>query len=198
MAETPETSREDAKPRSAGMSLSAREARAWFAREVLPLEAILVQFLRRNWRNQSEIEDLLQEVYARVFEAARAQLPEAPKAFVFTTARNLLINRVRQQQVVAIESVADLEKLGVALDEPGPDRSAIARDELRRLQAALDQLAPRCREAVILRRIEGLSRREIAGRMNIGEGTVKEYLALAVSTLSDILYREPSERRSKP
>jgi RNA polymerase sigma-70 factor (ECF subfamily) len=198
MSETPETNREGADSRSAGMSLTAREARAWFAREVLPLEATLIQFLRRNWRNQSEIEDLLQEVYARVFEAARAQLPDAPKAFVFTTARNLLINRVRQQQIIAIESVADLEKLGVALDEPGPDRSAIARDELRRLQGALDQLAPRCREAVILRRVEGLSRREIAQRMGIAEGTVKDYLALAVSALSDILYREPADGRSKP
>jgi RNA polymerase sigma factor (sigma-70 family) len=196
MVETPESNREDAKARLAGMSLSAPEARAWFAREVLPLETTLIQFLRRNWRDQSEIEDLLQEVYARVFEAARSQLPAAPKAFVFTTARNLLINRVRQQQIVAIESVADLEKLGIAQDVPGPDRSAVARDELRRLQAALDQLAPRCREAVILRRVEGLSRREIAQRMGIGEGTVKDYLALAVSALSDMLYRdEPGRNR---
>lgn len=153
----------------------------------------MIQFLRRNWRDQSEIEDLLQEVYARVFEAARAQPPAAAKAFVFTTARNLLINRVRQQQIVAIESVADLEKLGVVQDEPGPDRNVVARDELRRLQAALDRLPPRCREAVILRRVEGLSRREIAQRMGIGEGTVKDYLALAVSALSDMLYRELSD-----
>jgi len=190
MVETPDTGRDDAKPRSAGMSLSAPEARAWFAREVLPLETILIQFLRRNWRDQSEIEDLLQEVYARVFEAARAEAPAAPKAFVFATARNLLINRVRQQQIVAIESVADLEKLGVAQDAPGPERSVAAREELRLLQSALDRLAPRCREALVLRRVEGLSRREIAGRMGIGEGTVKDYLALAVNALSDMLYRE--------
>lgn len=197
MVETPEISGEDAKPRIAGMILSASEVRAWFAREVLPLEAILIQYLRRNWRDQGEIEDLLQEVYARVFEAARKQIPDAPKAFLFTTARNLLINRVRQQQIVAIESVADLETLGFALEEPGPDRNLIARDELRRLQAALDELAPRCREAVMLKRIEGLSRREIAERMGIGEGTVKDYLAQAVNMLSDLLYRSGSGVRGK-
>ncbi|HEV2562955.1 MAG TPA: RNA polymerase sigma factor [Rhizomicrobium sp.] len=198
MVETPETSREDANLRMAGMSLAAPEVRAWFAREVLPLETILIQFLRRNWRDQSEIEDLLQEVYARVFEAARREIPETPKPFVFTTARNLLINRVRQQQIVAIESVADLETLGLAMDEPGPDRNAIARDELRRLQSALDRLPPRCRQAIVLKRIEGLSRREIAQRMGIGEGTVKDYLAEAVSALSDMLYRESSDLRRQP
>jgi RNA polymerase sigma factor (sigma-70 family) len=198
MVETPETSREDPNLHVAGMSLAAPELRAWFAREVLPLEMILIQFLRRNWRDQSEIEDLLQEVYARVFEAARRELPDAPKPFVFTTARNLLINRVRQQQIVAIESVADLETLGLAIDEPGPDRNAIARDELRRLQAALDRLPPRCRQAIVLKRIEGLSRREIAQRMGIGEGTVKDYLAEAVSALSDMLYRDAADLRRQP
>jgi len=198
MVETPETSRDDPNLRMAGMSLAAPEVRAWFAREVLPLETILIQFLRRNWRDQSEIEDLLQEVYARVFEAARREIPETPKPFVFTTARNLLINRVRQQQIVAIESVADLETLGLAIDEPGPDRNAVARDELRRLQAALDRLPPRCRQAIVLKRIEGLSRREIAQRMGIGEGTVKDYLAEAVSALSDMLYRESSDLRRQP
>ena len=198
MADKPQNNREDANSRVAGVNLSAPQVRAWFAREVLPLETILIQFLRRNWRDQSEIEDLLQEVYARVFEAARRELPDAPKPFVFTTARNLLINRVRQQQIVAIESVADLETLGLAVDEPGPDRNVIARDELRLLQAALDRLPPRCREAVILKWIEGLSRREIASRMGIGEGTVKEYLAEAVCALSDMLYREPSVSRRLP
>ena len=84
------------------------------------------------------------------------------KPFVFTTARNLLIDRVRREQIVPIEAVADLDALGIAADEPGPDRSVIAREELRRLQAALDRLPPRCREAVVLQQIEGLSRREIA------------------------------------
>ena len=83
------------------------------------------------------------------------------KPFVFATARNLLIDRVRREQVVPIEAVADLDALDIAIDAPGPDRNAMARDELRRLHAALDQLPPRCRE-VVVKRIEGLTRREIA------------------------------------
>jgi RNA polymerase sigma factor (sigma-70 family) len=166
------------------------DVRLWFAREILPLEASLIHFLRSNWRNETEVEDLLQEVYVRVFEAARKEIPTQIKPFVFATARNLLINRFRQCQVVPIESVADLDSLRIPVSEPTPERSVIARDELRRLQAALDRLPPRVREAVLLRRVDGLSRREIAMRMQIGEGTVKDYLADAVNMLSDMLYRE--------
>lgn len=172
------------------------EIDAWFAREVLPLEGALMQFLRHNWRNRSDIEDLLQDVYVRVYEAALKELPERAKPFVFATARNILINRVRREQVVPIEAVSDLDALSIAIDEPGPDRSTIARDELRLVQAALDKLPPRCREAILLGQVEGLSRREIAERMGIGEGTVKSYLAEGAHALADIFYGEQAAGRS--
>ena len=191
MVETPETSRE--KGASAGMTVADGELHAWFVREVLPLEAILMQFLRQNWRNQAEVEDLCQDVYLRLYEAAQARLPDHTKPFVFATARNLLIDRVRREQVVPIEAMADLDLLGMAADAPGPDRNAMARDELRKLHSALDKLPPRCREVVVLKRIEGLTRREISARMGITQDTVSEHLAHGMWVLADILYREPDK-----
>ncbi len=55
------------------------ELKAWFVREVLPLEANLMQFLRHNWRDHSDIEDILHDVYVRVYEAARRQIPDHAK-----------------------------------------------------------------------------------------------------------------------
>ena len=78
---------------------------------------------------------------------------------------------MRRERVIPIEAVGDLDALGVAFDAPGPDRSVIARDELLRLQGAIDRLPPRCREVVTLARIEGLTGREIAARMGVSEIT---------------------------
>jgi RNA polymerase sigma-70 factor (ECF subfamily) len=160
---------------------------AWFMREVLPLEAVLMQFLRRNWRNESDLADIRQEIYARVYESARKQIPDFAKSFLLTTARHLLINRVRRERIVPIEAIGDLEMLGLASDEASPDRTVMAREELRRLQAALDRLPARCREAIVLRQIEGLSQREIAARMGIAEKTVERHLSLGVRALADML-----------
>ena len=185
----PETGRESAGQR-ADAAMNASELKAWFVREVLPLEAILMHFLRHNWRDASEIEDLRQEVYARVCESARKERPDIAKPFVLQTARNLLIDRVRRGHVVPIDAVADLDALGVAMDVPGPDRAVIAREQLRRLQGALDKLSPRVRQVVVMRRIEGLARAEIASRMGITEDTVAEYLAHGMRVLANKLYGE--------
>jgi RNA polymerase sigma-70 factor (ECF subfamily) len=183
-------SREDADPRSPGVGIAVSEVDAWFVREVLPLESALLQFLRHNWRNTSEIDDFLQDIYVRVFESARKQLPESAKLFVFATARNLLIDRVRRARIIPIEAVSDLETVDVALDEEAPDRIVMARDELRRLQDAVDRLPPRCREAIMLKQVEGLTRREIAERMGVGEETVKRHLTNAMLALADFFLAE--------
>lgn len=195
MVDAPDNNREDADPHGLGAVVKAAELRSWFIREVLPVEAALTQYLHHNWRNKNDIDDLLQDVYVRVCEAALKQRPDSTKSFVFTTARNLLIDRMRRSQVIPIEAVSDLESLGIALDEPGPDRNVMAREELRLLQSALDRLPPRCREVVVLRRIEGMSRRAIAAQMGITEATVAEHLANGVSALADILYGEAADFR---
>ena len=122
MAETPESNRENADPHGSGAGMTASDVNAWFVREVLPLEAGLIRFLSRRWRNKKDVEDLLQDVYMRVYEAAQKEMPHPVRPFVFTVARNLLINRSRREHVVAIQSVADVDLLNVFDEEPGPER----------------------------------------------------------------------------
>jgi RNA polymerase sigma factor (sigma-70 family) len=195
MKEPPETSREDAEARSLGGTVTAAEVEAWFVRDVLPLEASLMQFLSHNWRNEADIADIRQDVYERVCEAARRRMPDQTRAFVFRTARNLIVDRFRHAQVISIEAVPDLEALEVAIDTPGPDRSAAARGELRRLQIAIDRLPPRSREALVLGRIEGLPGDEIAVRMGVSQAAVSKHLNKGIRALADFLFGDPSDRR---
>jgi len=198
MNKSPDNGREGEGMGGKPMPSGAQGLAGWFIGEVLPLEPILMQFLHRNWRNQSDIVDLRQEVYARVWSAARKELPQHTKRFVLTTARNLIINRLRDEHVVPIEVIADVDALGAAMDAPGVDQAVIARDELRRLQGALDQLPPRCREAVVLAHVEGLAGHEIAQRMNISRPTVSVHLAQGLRALTSIMYGEDVAREKKP
>jgi len=197
MVEFLDTGRDPTDLRNQGAEMTASEVDAWFVREVLPLESLLMQYLRRNWRDRSDLEDIRQDVYVRVYQAAQKQIPDHPRQFLFTTARNLLIDRVRHEQVIPIEAAADLEALEIAVDTPAPDRTLMARDELRRVQAALDRLPAREREAILLGRVEGLSRREIALRMGIAESAVAQYLSRGIRGLVNTLCNEPPTVRRK-
>jgi len=181
-----------------GTPMSVPEALHWFLHEVLPLEAMLLQFLRHNWRDESDVEDLLHDIYVRVYEAAQKELPKNTKAYLFQAARNLIANRVRDRKVVPMDAVADLDALGIAIDTPGPDQVLAARDELRRLKEAIEMLPPRYRDVVVLRRIRNLSRKEIALRLNLSEASVSVYLTEGMYALADILYGAHTNPRKRP
>lgn len=165
----------------------ARRVDEWFLREVAPLEASLMRLFRRHWRDQAEIADLRQELYVGLYEAGREALPINTRAFVFRAARNLLINRARRQQIVSIDLVAELEGLDGAADLLTPERHVSAREDVRRLKMGLEQLPPRCREVVVLRRIEGLSQREVAARMGVTEHTVERQMVMGMRALIDYM-----------
>lgn len=195
MTETTESDHERATSARPGAQITASDLGRWFMREVLPLEAVLMQFLHRNWRNESDITDIRQDVYVKICEAAQGRIPDPVRPLLFTIARNLLVDRVRRKHIVSIEAVADLDALGIAIEPLSPDRSLIARDEIRRLQIALEVLPPRSREAVLLARLEGLSGRQIAMRMGVSEQAVSKYLNHGVKLLADALYGEPTDHR---
>jgi RNA polymerase sigma factor (sigma-70 family) len=187
--------KDDKGGRRQGRAASGDAVSEWFAREILPLEALLMHYLRRNWQNASEVADLRQETYARVFDAARDALPENPKRFLLTTARNLLINLVRRELIVQIEVVADLDELNVAAEGVAPDRAAQARDELRRFKRALDRLPPTLRQVLVLTYFEDMRLREIAQRMRVNKSTVSRQLAAALQQLADILHDDSGADR---
>lgn len=159
----------------------------WFVREVLSLEAVLMRFLRRHWRDESDIQDLRQEVYSRVYESARKNIPMQAQPFVLTAARNLLIDRVRRSRIVSIEVIADMDHIHQCADYLTPDRHMTARDELKRFQAGLERLPPRCRKVVVLRKIQGLSQKEVALHMGIGEDAVERQTLLGMRALTDFM-----------
>jgi len=162
--------------------------KVWFAREILAHEAALMRYLNRTWPQRNEIHDLRQEIYIRIYEAAGRARPAAPKSFLFTTARNLMADRVRRSRVVSIEAIGDSATLNVMVDEVSPERRLDGRQELRRLGQALNTLPPKCREVVWLRRVDEMSQKEVAQRLGISVRTVETHVLKGMRMLADAFF----------
>jgi RNA polymerase sigma-70 factor (ECF subfamily) len=198
MVGTPDMDRPNEVGQPQNRVAAMEEVRAWFIREVLPLEPALMQYLRRNWRRRDDIADLRNDIYVQVFEAALKKLPEKPQQFVVTTARNLLIDRLRRERIVTMDVMADLDQLEAAADAPGPERIAIARDELRLLQRAMARLPRRTQEIIVMRRVEGLSRAEISVRLGISQETVSAHVTDGLRALTEMLFGATADLKDAP
>jgi RNA polymerase sigma factor (sigma-70 family) len=168
----------------------------WFKREILPHEAALMRYLARVWPRKHEVEDLRQETYARVYSAAVTSRPASPRSFLFTTAHHLMADRVRHERVVSIEAVGDIEALNVSVDEISVERRLDARQELKLLARALDLLPRKCREVWWLRRVEGLSQKEVAERLGVGEKTVEHHVSKGGRLLAEYMLSRKADRLS--
>lgn len=175
-----------------------RVLKDWFFREIFSLEPVLTRYLRRTWPDHADVSDLRQEIYARVYAAAREKLPQQAKQFLLVTARNHLINTAKRAQVVSIDYVADLEASTDLIDDETPERQFSARQELLRVQAGLERLPPRCRQVVTLRKIEGLSTREAAERLRVGNDTIEQQMVHGMRALVDFMLGGSGKIRRKP
>jgi RNA polymerase sigma factor (sigma-70 family) len=169
----------------------------WFIREIVAHEAALMRYLSRCWSDQAEIQDIRQDCYIRVYEAAARSRPVSPKSFLFQTARHLMVDHLRHRRVVSIESVEDLAALNVSVDELSPERRLSGLQELRHLAAAFDQLPQKCREVVWLRKVQGLSQRDVGQQLNIAETTVEKHVARGIRFLAKLLFDDELKVKAK-
>lgn len=157
----------------------------WFAEEVQPHEASLKSYLRNLFPTLPDIDDYVQESYARLIRAKEKGRISYVKAFLFTTARNAALDFFRRRKVVSIDGVADLEALHVTDDRPSVAETVSRQQELDLLAEAVRTLPDRCRKVLTLRLLYGLSHKEIAAELTISTHTVKAQLAKGMRRCAD-------------
>jgi RNA polymerase sigma-70 factor (ECF subfamily) len=143
----------------------------------------LLNFLARHVRDRDAAADLAQESYVRVLAAQRGgQLIDDPRALLFHTARNLVVDRHRRDQVRRhenLEGIAEVDQ-PMAPQHLQPDEILSYQQHAQFIVAAIESLPPRCREAFVLNRFEGLSHQEVADRMGISKNMVAQHVVRAV------------------
>lgn len=133
-----------------------------------------------------------EDVAHRAFEKLAQKLAETeihnPEAFVWRVAQNLALS-IRRSQAVR-QRHADETIAAAATREPNtltPERAALAREELARVNAALQAMDERRRLIFLLRRIEGLNYTQIAERLGISRPAVAKHLTKAVAEIDAFL-----------
>jgi len=164
--------------------VDATSTTAWFFR-VLGHERDLRAFLARPLPHPDDVSDVVQETYARLLALSpeRRSAVRNWRAFLFTTARNVAMDHLRRREVVSLDALPEINAADVVLpgsQERRPDEIVNFTQERLLLSRVIASLPEKCRQVLILRKIHGLSHREIALRMGIAEHTVEKHVSHGV------------------
>lgn len=149
----------------------------------------------------TDAEDLTQEVFIKIYRTLGSF--DADKAafttWMTTVARNLLVDHYRrsrqERETDSIDAAPEGEDEGLRLSDriedrgPTPEQRVESSEVGARVHAALQQLSPELREAVILRDLQDMDYKEIATALRVPEGTVKSRINRGRGELARVLAR---------
>lgn len=148
----------------------------WVGREILPHEAIVRAWLRRSL-GADELEDVIQQSYAQIASLPSISHIRSGRAYFFATARSIALMRIRRARIVRIETMAELGHYEMAEEGPSPERVAAGRRELERVRRLIDALPDRCGQIMRMRKIEGMSQKEVAAKLGVTQNIVENDIA---------------------
>lgn len=145
---------------------------------------LILRIAYRILGNWADAEDVTQEVFVRLHRhGLRFANDAALGMWLYRVAVNRCLDHKR-----ATRPASELAE--IPSRELSTEALAIREQEKRRLMAALAELPPRERAAVVLREIEGLSTAEAAAILGSSEGTIRSQVSKAIARLREILSRE--------
>src|SRR5881392_936400 len=155
-------------------------------------QSLVAGTVARMLGSNSDVEDIAQQVFIRVWKSARRYVPRAKfTTWLLKITRNLVFNELRRSKRrghVPLQSEPGGEDHPPLKDEtnPAPDASLLESELQRTIEEAIMQLPESQRMALVLRRYEQLSYEQIA-----------EVLDLSVPAVKSVLFRARTELRSR-
>ena len=168
----------------------------------------LKRFLRRFFSRTQDIEDIAQETYLRAFDAESSGEPvRSPKAFLFRIARNVALNELVRKSRLLTDYIEDSASHDVLDKGASAEEQVMGQEKLAMFCRAAASLPAQCRKAFLMRKVYGLSHKDIAEQLGISISTVEKHVASGLLRCSaylreggypvDVVTEWDDERRSK-
>jgi RNA polymerase sigma-70 factor (ECF subfamily) len=131
-----------------------------------------------------DAQDVAQSAFARYLSIDNHEAVENPRAFLYTTARNIALDVTRHHKHVSRHSLRAVQDEGAQIiDECSPERIALARERAAALSTVIESLPHRQRQALLLNRLHDLSYSEIAERIGSSKSDVRRQIVRALETI---------------
>ena len=147
-----------------------------FAAHQVPLKRFIARFMR----NTSDVEDIAQETFLCAFSVEQGRPIDQPKSFLYRIAKHIALNQLKRKSRQIACYIEDTDASDVMPLAGSAEEEVIAGQTLALHCDAVASLPPQCRQAYLLRKVHGLSHKEIAEHLGIAVSTVEKHLIKGV------------------
>lgn len=148
-------------------------------------KSALKYFISTYVVNSQDVEDVCQETFLRTYKSSLEKEVLKPKSFMFRVAKNLIVSDFRKVSTQLNDYVEDIDIVDSQIDLENLEHNALAQEKLGVMCEAIAGLPNKCRQVVVMRKVYGMSTKDIAKRMNISTITVSNYMTKGMCAYHD-------------
>jgi RNA polymerase sigma factor (sigma-70 family) len=163
--------------------------------DYLAVKSSLKQYLMRFFVRPQDVEDVMQETFLRAFQSEQSQTIRSPKSFLYKIGKNLALSQVSAKATQLMTYVGDFDELSVIDSRLSAEDSLDLEQRIEILNRAIQKLPPQCRRVLVMRKVFGLSHKEVARRLNISVKTVEQHLTKGLQHCQRLDQREQERHK---
>ncbi|VUD56389.1 putative RNA polymerase sigma factor FecI [Thalassocella blandensis] len=141
----------------------------------------LKRFVTLKFGDVDEAEDIVQDAFHNFLRTDTPETLENPRAYLYQTAHNLALNRIRKRKhhesYIAIDHNEE--------ESRSPERITAGEKDLLSVQRSLTNLPPKCHKAFVMSRVDGKSYHDIADELGVSVSSVEKYMMRAMNFLRE-------------
>lgn len=145
----------------------------------------LVRFLAARLSSDAEAREVAQEAYVRLLQLDQPRGMGFLRALLYKCAKNIAIDRIRRRRLD--RRVRDDLPFDFDIDRCSPEVQVSDAQQVAIVARCLHGLRPRCRQAILLSRLQGMSSSEIAATLGVSTRMVRAYISEALMLIGDSL-----------
>jgi len=158
----------------------------------------LYRFINRKLRDREHAEDMAQETFIRALKVTAPV--RSHRSLLYRIAKNLLVDHYRRPDLSSTDASEETDAEHFAAPSYLQPYELIEENQYTELMTnTIEALPPRCREAFILHRFDGLSQKDVARQMGISTNMVEKHIIramMACRTSNDLWQQEHSGRNA--
>lgn len=143
-------------------------------------QSVLRKFIAKYSLPSSHIDDIAQETFLRAYEAEKKHPIDQPRAFLFRIARNLILTEATKKSHTITDYIEDFEPSNVLIGKDTLESEVEAHQKIGIYCEAVATLAPQCRKVFLMKKVYGLSHKEISERLGIAVSTIEKHIATGI------------------